>query len=96
MQSGFIDVAEPGLRVADDHQPVGWPRVVAHVDAVTLARELDVYPNVVVLDGAGAGALAFDFVLSAMSPVRHHGYAIQWFAFAGSILLYLGYRSWQR
>lgn len=93
--TGFVDVADPGLRVAADSGGA-WPRIVAHVDAATLGRELGVAPHVVVLDAGGPGALTFDFTLSAMSPARHRAYAVQWFALAVAIVLYAGYRSWQR
>ncbi len=77
-----------------DIQGHDWPRLVNHVDAAGLWRELGI-------DGLadelrlepGPASYTVDWPIVAMGPERHQGYAVQWFALAAALLalfVYLG------
>ncbi|MFC0708918.1 SURF1 family protein [Azorhizophilus paspali] len=71
-----------------------WPRLVNRVDAAALWRELgrDGLPVELRLE-PGPAAYAVDWPPLAMSPEKHLGYAVQWFALAAALLVlfvYLG------
>ena len=71
-----------------------WPQLVSHIDSGSLwqqlnrqgfAQELRLEP--------GPASLVTDWPVVAMSPQKHQGYAVQWFALAAALLglfIYLG------
>ena len=64
----------------------GWPRIVSFPRGEDLARMLgrELHPQQILLDGAEPDGYARDWRLPGTTPMRHLGYAIQWFAFAAT------------
>ena len=72
----------------------GWPKLIAEVEVAALWRQLGRggLPYEVRLE-PGAASYRVDWPIVAMSPSRHLGYAVQWFALAAALLglfIYLG------
>jgi surfeit locus 1 family protein len=52
--------------------------------------EHDVYPYVLLLDPSAPAGFVRDWQIKTMPPSKHLGYAVQWFALAGTLIfLYL-------
>lgn len=70
----------------------GWPKRIQalEMDKISTVAQAQVgaplYPHLVRIDIAQAGALAVDWKIVNVSPQKHNGYAFQWFAMA----LFLG------
>lgn len=64
----------------------GWPRLVSYPQIAELAAALgrELYPQVILLDPQEPGGYARNWAVAGTTPVRHLGYAIQWFAFAAT------------
>lgn len=64
----------------------GWPRLVSFPHTAELASMLgrDLRPNQILLDAAEPDGYARDWRLPGTTPMRHLGYAVQWFAFAAT------------
>lgn len=64
----------------------GWPRLVSFPRSGELAALLDVelQPQVVLLDAAEPDGYARDWLPPGLTPDRHLGYAVQWFALAAA------------
>jgi surfeit locus 1 family protein len=80
----------PGLRLApDDCDRSRWPRVVQY----PLFEELqcllgpDLAEGLLWLDPAEPHGFVRDWVRNEFPPERHYGYALQWFALAGTTLV---------
>ncbi|MDM8348932.1 SURF1 family protein [Pseudomonas sp. sp1636] len=83
-----------GLQLQQGPQASGWPRVIgvlkldeiwSQLGRAGLPHELRLQP--------GPGSLRVDWPVVAMSPDKHLGYAVQWFALATALLglfIYLG------
>ena len=75
----------------------GWPRVIQTLDTRAMGAEagfrmMDVFPYSVRLAEGAPGVLVRDWPVISMTPERHQGYAVQWFAMAIMLLgLYLFY-----
>jgi surfeit locus 1 family protein len=75
----------------------GWPQVIQTLEpgAAGVAAghgAADVFPYSVRLAEGAPGVLVRDWPVISMTPERHHGYAVQWFAMAAMLLgLYLFY-----
>lgn len=80
--------AEQGFRL---HSPetAGWPRLIAHLDPAVLAEQAGraLPPWTARLQPGSAGALRLEWPALSMSASQHHGYAVQWFALAGALLI---------
>jgi surfeit locus 1 family protein len=89
--TGTVHVPQKTLLVlGDEVQYRGqWPRVVQSIDIAALADELGVamFPFVVRIDPQQAGALQTDWPVTTVTPEKHIGYAVQWFAMALVLLL---------
>ena len=69
-----------------EESPTNWPRRQQWFDADEVAREIDgVLPTVMRLSERSPAALRTDRVLINVSPQKHHGYAVQWFAMAAML-----------
>jgi len=69
-----------------------WPLIIEKVDFKYLESLLNVklYPFVLRLAQDNSGALVRDWRVVTMSPAKHIGYAVQWFAMAlAAIIIYL-------
>jgi cytochrome oxidase assembly protein ShyY1 len=76
----------------------GWPRVVETLDVMQMAAlaghagAAKVFPHTVRIAQGVSGALVRYWPVVSMTPERHYGYAVQWFAMATAlVLLYLFY-----
>ena len=67
-----------------------WPRVIAYLDIPDLSEELGVSlaPPVVVLDSNSDFAFQKIWQPYIMSPIRHYGYAVQWWGLALVLLVF--------
>ena len=73
-----------GLEIRQEHQ------VVLEVLDFQLMRQFlhkPVYPFIIRLDDESPAGYVRDWVTVVMLPVRHMGYAVQWFALAGVVLI---------
>ncbi len=101
--TGFIYVPTglPPL-VGEDHWPEAWPasgpKRIGYLDAERLKAEgpPTQFRFPVFAEGAGPGVFTPNYEAESVSPDKHWGYAVQWFAIAAAILAYLGYRSISR
>ncbi|MGQ7960049.1 SURF1 family protein [Pseudomonas sp. SP16.1] len=83
-----------GLQLQDAGQPSGWPRLIGAVETESLWRQLGRggLPLELRLE-PGPASYRVDWPVVAMSPDKHLGYAVQWFALAAALLglfIYLG------
>lgn len=67
----------------------GWPKLVGSIELPVIAAQahLDTTPWLVRLQSGSAAALRLDWPPLAMSSSKHTGYAVQWFAMAGMLLI---------
>lgn len=101
--TGFVYVPTglPPL-IDQDDWPVTWPQAgpkrIGYLDAERLQTEgpPEQFRYPVYVDGAGPGVFKPNYAVESVSPDKHWGYAVQWFAIAAAILAYLGYRSVSR
>lgn len=101
--SGFIYVPAglPPL-IGKDEWPRAWPasgaKRIGYLDVQRMTEEglPGQYRFPVTVDAAGPGVFLPNYSVESVSPTRHWGYAVQWFAMALGIVLYLGYRSLSR
>ena len=85
------DLPEPGMRLGDSAacQISGWPRVLNYptVEQLNCQYTGAVVDGLLLLDPADARGFVRDWnrQLVRMPPVRHFGYALQWFAMAAAV-----------
>jgi surfeit locus 1 family protein len=67
----------------------GWPRVLNYPPLAAFASALDrtVYPQLVLLDATAPDGFVRDWHPTGLSPDRHVGYAVQWYALAATLLV---------
>lgn len=86
------DLPEPGMRLSDDLacEGAGWPRVLNYPTIESIQCHFDgpVVDGLLLLDEDDARGFARNWQagLTRMPPVRHYGYALQWFAMAVAVL----------
>jgi len=86
------DLPRPGLRLGGDAacRTSGWPRVLNYPTIASVRCQYDgpVVDGLLLLDEADPRGFARDWQvgLTRMPPVRHFGYALQWFAMAVAVL----------
>lgn len=94
--AGQVYVA-PGkpYMLADQPLEPGWPKRVQAVEMDKIASALavdgaDLFPYPVRINGNETGALYVDWPVVNVSPAKHYGYAVQWFAMSAVLaLIYL-------
>lgn len=85
------DLPEPGLRLGEDGacRDSGWPRVLNYPVVAQLRCQYDgaVVDGLLLLDPQDPRGFVrdWDVQLTRMPPVRHFGYALQWFAMATAV-----------
>jgi surfeit locus 1 family protein len=90
--TGRVDaLPRPGLELAPAPGGGPWPRVVGFPRLAELGAALGrtLYPQLVLLDADAADGYLRDWSPGGLSPERHVGYAVQWFALA--LTLVVGY-----
>jgi surfeit locus 1 family protein len=81
------DLPVPGIRLsgpATEATPNAWPRLVNYPERPELETALatQLYPHIVLLDSDQTDGFVRDWTPPGFPPVRHIGYAVQWFALA--------------
>ena len=82
----------------------GWPKVITEIEAPEMSRQLgkQVLPRYVKLEEASPGAFITDWQPMNVTPERHTGYAVQWFAMAAALVIWFVFANtnlwqlWQR
>ena len=103
--SGYVYVApgEPYL-LAEQQLGEAWPKVIQAVEmdklrsAVAGQHSTTVFPYPVRIAAGEQGALTVNWQVVNMSPQKHQGYAVQWFAMAAVLVVFYLLRSsnlWQ-
>lgn len=66
-----------------------WPLRVEYIQLASISKILNVrlFPYVVAMDAKNPRAYAAEWLTPTMSPERHRGYAVQWFALALTLLI---------
>jgi cytochrome oxidase assembly protein ShyY1 len=80
-----------GLKLGDEAEQQVWPRLLTHVDlgAAEQALGTPLVDSVLLPAGEETGFVR-EFRPQTLSPDKHRGYAVQWFAFAvAAIVLFL-------
>ncbi len=94
----YVAPGEPYL-LAEQQLEKGWPKVIQAVEmdklepAVSAQDDGSVFPYPVRIAAGEQGALTVNWQVVNMSPQKHHGYAVQWFAMAGVLLVFCLLRS---
>ena len=96
---GRLWLPEPGIGIGEAVTPgEGWPRLVTRVEfpalAAVLGREL--VPAVVRASGDAAWLFRPRDLRPAFGPMRHYGYAFQWFALAVTVVAVACILDWRR
>ena len=93
--TGHVYVAPGAPYLLAEQQLQGpWPKVIQAVEMdklqplVTPNTEGDVYPYSVRINADSPGALRVDWKIVNVSPQKHHGYALQWFAMAAVLFIF--------
>lgn len=86
------DLPKPGIRLGE--RPVceggGWPRVLNYpkIDTVRCLYDAPVVDGLLLLEEGDPRGFARDWETNVgMPPIRHYGYAVQWFAMAVAIMV---------
>lgn len=91
------------FRLSDaQYATAGWPKRVQYYDSDYFSEMLEteqitaVFPNEVRLEPQQAGVLTRHWHRRVLSPEKHMGYAFQWFAMAGTLLVLVGYYRYKK
>ena len=89
---GIMVMPQQHYRLAAMDSEQNWPRRILYVDLEQLARRLNqtLYPAILMLSQQQATALRADWEPVTVSPVKHYGYALQWFLMALALLILFG------
>lgn len=99
----YIAPGTPYLLEDQVLQP-GWPKRIQAVDmemligAMSALGDDGVFPHLVRIKAGQPGALVVDWKVINVSPAKHQGYAVQWFAMASVLFIFYLLRSsnvWQ-
>ena len=82
------ELPRAGISLAAAPEP-GWPRRVSYPTHAALEAALGqpLYPGVLLLDPVAADGFRRDWQPAGMTPERHVGYAVQWFALSLTLLV---------
>jgi len=89
--AGQLYLPKTGMKLVDTMLVKDrWPRVIAYLDIPVLSEELgaSLAPAVVVLDSNSDFAFEKIWKPYIMSPMRHYGYAVQWWGLALVLLAF--------
>lgn len=72
-----------------ESKQVTWPLRVEYVQLAKMGEFINktIFPYVLILDPKSPFAYALEWKVVIMPPERHRGYALQWFAFALTLLI---------
>lgn len=92
----YVPLGE-SFQLQADSASSAWPQLLTRVDAAALWQQLGRggWPYELRLE-PGSAAYQVDWPVVSMSPVKHQGYAVQWFALAAALcglFVYFGFNS---
>jgi cytochrome oxidase assembly protein ShyY1 len=99
----YVAPGKPFL-LAEQQLEKGWPKVIQAVEMAKLEPAVVVhsggklFPYPVRIAAGERGALDVNWQVVNMSPQKHHGYAVQWFAMAAVLFIFYLFHSsnlWQ-
>jgi len=75
-----------------------WPKVITVFDPEYIGQQLqgELFPYQVRLRANQPGALTVDWPTINLSPEKHRAYALQWFAMASGLIIWLLLASWRK
>lgn len=84
-----------GSNVDELNNHSDWPKRIEKLDIAEIKTQLEkksgkdmaIYPFILRLDSKDADGFVRDWPIVAMPPVKHIGYAVQWFAMAAAVLI---------
>jgi cytochrome oxidase assembly protein ShyY1 len=86
----YVPPGDPYLLGEQVLEP-GWPVRLQALDIDLMGQALGdadkLFPYTVRIDAGEPGALAVDWVVVNVSPAKHRGYALQWFAMAAALAI---------
>ena len=89
-EGDIVAPPEPGLALGSSgYDDGGWPRVVQHVDLERMREQFDgpLLPFIVRLSPDSDHGYVREWqIRPGLSPARHVGYAVQWFAMAAALM----------
>jgi cytochrome oxidase assembly protein ShyY1 len=100
--TGMLVSAQAGYQLGVDHWQSGWPKRIQQPDLARFEALFGrtLYPAILRLSEPvklpGLAGLDSRWQLVNMLPQQHLGYAVQWFAMALALLLWLGWFGWWR
>ena len=95
--SVYVPLGETFLLSAVQETPNSWPRVIQSLDIPQMSKAYgaDLLPYTARLSEDSIAALAIDWPAVNMSPEKHRGYAVQWFAMLAALIslyVYFGFK----
>jgi surfeit locus 1 family protein len=98
----YVAPGRPYL-LADTPLESGWPKRIQAVEVDKLSRVftdqgMTLFPYPIRIDQGQPGSLSVDWQVINVSPQKHQGYAVQWFAMAAVLFIFYVLRSsnlWQ-
>ena len=86
------DPPRPGLQLGETQTASQWPQLVTYLDlpGLSQALSLNLSSSVALLSSESEHGFARAWRPKVMSPDRHRGYAVQWFALALTIVVVTG------
>ncbi|SBS36310.1 SURF1 family protein [Marinomonas aquimarina] len=95
--------SKSSFRLSDaQYATAGWPKRVQYYDADYFTQVLAtgqitvVFPTEVRLEPQQLGVLTRHWHRQVLSPEKHVGYAFQWFAMAGTLMVLVGYYRYKK
>ena len=90
--------AQPGFMLGADLWQPGWPKIIQQPDMAHFEQlfQRPLYPAIVRLTEPVVEGLDTRWDLVVMPAEKHLGYALQWFALALALLLWLAWFGWWR
>lgn len=66
-----------------------WPKKILEVDTELMSKQLNtnLENRILLIDEDNAAALTVDWITVNISPAKHYGYAVQWFAMAVALCI---------
>lgn len=93
----YVPLGETFLLGSAQETPNSWPKVIQSIDVDAMAKEYgkNLLPYTARLSRRSIGAKAIDWPAINMSPEKHRGYAVQWFAMLVALIslyIYFGFK----
>lgn len=81
----YVPYGEP-FKAGEEPEQSVWPRIIAYLDfaAISAQSQLDLAPLVIRMHPDSPDGYLREWPLAALSPDKHIGYAVQWFALAAT------------